>query len=93
MPALERHDDVFVLDIGDTENRFHPDWLTSVNDLLDEVEKAEGPRALVTADEHGVRQAAAEIAGPQAAKAGPTPGTIKTRMYAPVLDGLRRQDY
>jgi hypothetical protein len=51
MPALERHDDVFVLDIGDTENRFHPDWLTSVNDLLDEVEKAEGPRALVTADE------------------------------------------
>ena len=49
MPALDRHDDVFVLDIGDTENRFHPDWLASVNDLLDEVENAEGPRALVTA--------------------------------------------
>ena len=31
MPALDRHDDVFVLDIGDTENRFHPDWLASVN--------------------------------------------------------------
>ena len=29
MPMLERHDDVFVLDLGDTENRFHPDWLTS----------------------------------------------------------------
>ena len=49
MPELDRHDDVFVLDIGDTENRFHPDWLASVSDLLDKVEKAEGPRALVTA--------------------------------------------
>jgi len=220
MPALDRHDDVFVLDIGDTENRFHPDWLASVNDLLDEVENAEGPRALVTAatgkffsngldldwlsghpgdasqyvtavhellarvlalpvitvaalqghtfaagamfslahdfrvmrsdrgywclpeadinlpftvgmsaliqarltpqtaheamttarrygghdalaaaivdriaDERGVRQAAAEIAQPQAAKAGPALGTIKTRMYAPVLDALRQKDY
>ena len=46
-----------------------------------------------TADEHGVRQAAAEIARPQAAKAGPTLGTIKTRMYAPVLDALRQKDY
>src|SRR5215469_38858 len=49
MPTLARHDDVFVLDIGDGENRFHPDWLASVNGALDEVEKAEGPRALVTA--------------------------------------------
>jgi enoyl-CoA hydratase/carnithine racemase len=49
MPTLDRQDDVFILDIGDTENRFHPDWLSSVNALLDEVEKAEGPRALVTA--------------------------------------------
>ncbi len=220
MPVLDRHDDVFILDIGDTENRFHPDWLASVSDLLDEVENAAGPRALVTAatgkffsngldldwlsahpgdasqylaavhellarvlalpvitvaalqghtfaagamfslahdfrvmrsdrgywclpeadinlpftvgmsaliqarltpqtaheamttarrygghdalaaaivdrtaDEHGVRQAAAEIAQPQAAKAGPTLGTIKTRMYAPVLDALRQKDY
>ncbi|GAB2837322.1 enoyl-CoA hydratase-related protein [Streptomyces daliensis] len=49
MPALDRHDDVFVLDIGDSENRFHPDWIASVNAALDEVENAEGPRALVTA--------------------------------------------
>jgi len=49
MPTLDRQDDVFVLDIGDTENRFHPDWVASVNALLDEVEKTEGPRALVTA--------------------------------------------
>ncbi|MFI6455523.1 enoyl-CoA hydratase-related protein [Streptosporangium amethystogenes] len=48
MPTLDRQDDVFILDIGDTENRFHPDWIASVNAALDEVEKAEGPRALVT---------------------------------------------
>jgi enoyl-CoA hydratase/carnithine racemase len=49
MPTLDRQDDVFILDIGHTENRFHPDWVASVNALLNEVEKAEGPRALVTA--------------------------------------------
>jgi len=49
MPTLERRDDVFVLDLGDGENRFHPDWISAVNGALDEVEKAEGPRALVTA--------------------------------------------
>ncbi|MEU6089789.1 enoyl-CoA hydratase-related protein [Streptomyces sp. NPDC047085] len=49
MPTLDRHDNVFVLDLGDGENRFHPDWLASVDAALDEVEKAEGPRALVTA--------------------------------------------
>ena len=49
MPTLDRQDDVFILDIGDTENRFHPDWIASVNAALDEVENAEGPRALVTA--------------------------------------------
>ena len=48
MPTLDRNDAVFVLDLGDTENRFHPDWIASVNALLDEVEKADGPRALVT---------------------------------------------
>jgi enoyl-CoA hydratase/carnithine racemase len=48
VPTLDRQDDVFILDLGDGENRFHPDWLTSVNSALDEVEKAEGPRSLVT---------------------------------------------
>lgn len=49
MPTLDRQDDVLVLDLGDGENRFHPDWLASVNAALDEVENTEGPRALVTA--------------------------------------------
>ncbi|MCT4352440.1 enoyl-CoA hydratase-related protein [Streptomyces sp. Je 1-79] len=49
MPTLDRQDNVFVLDLGDGENRFHPDWIASVHAALDEVEKADGPRALVTA--------------------------------------------
>ena len=32
-----------------TENRFHPDWIASVNAALDEVEHTQGPCALVTA--------------------------------------------
>lgn len=48
MPALERHDDVFVPDLGDSENRFHPDWIASVISGLDTVEDGDGPRALVT---------------------------------------------
>ncbi|MDU0287739.1 enoyl-CoA hydratase-related protein [Saccharothrix longispora] len=48
MPTLDRRDDVFVLDLGGTENRFHPDWIASVGAALDEVEQAGGPRALVT---------------------------------------------
>ncbi|MFF4361308.1 enoyl-CoA hydratase-related protein [Streptomyces sp. NPDC001604] len=48
MPVLDRHDDVYVLDLGDGENRFHPDWISAVDAALDEVEKAQGPRALVT---------------------------------------------
>ena len=48
MPRLDRTDDIFVLDLGDGENRFHPDWIASVNAGLDEVEKADGPRTLVT---------------------------------------------
>lgn len=48
MPSLHRDGDVFVLDLGTDENRFHPDWITAVSGALDEVESAEGPRALVT---------------------------------------------
>lgn len=48
MPDLSRDGDVFVLDLGDGENRFHPDWLDAVEVALDEVETADGPRAVVT---------------------------------------------
>ena len=48
MPTLDREENVFVLNLGDGENRFHPDWVAAVDAALDEVEKADGPRALVT---------------------------------------------
>ncbi|MCX5045670.1 enoyl-CoA hydratase/isomerase family protein [Aldersonia sp. NBC_00410] len=53
MPYLERHDEVFVLYLGsegqrDSENRFNPQWVSEVADLLDEVAASTGPAALVT---------------------------------------------
>jgi enoyl-CoA hydratase/carnithine racemase len=47
-PGLRRQGDVYLLDLGDTENRFHPDWVAAVGDALDQVERADGARALVT---------------------------------------------
>ena len=49
MPNLDRDGDVWILDIGDDENRFHPDWIAEVTGLIDEVAAAPAPRALVTA--------------------------------------------
>jgi enoyl-CoA hydratase/carnithine racemase len=43
MPTLNREGDVYVLDLGDGENRFHPDWLAATNSALDEVEHAPAP--------------------------------------------------
>jgi enoyl-CoA hydratase/carnithine racemase len=48
MPTLQRQDDIYLLDLGADENRFHPDWLAQVDALLDEITKDDGPRALVT---------------------------------------------
>lgn len=48
MVELVRQDVVFVLDLGDGENRFHPDWIAAVDAAVDEVERSTGPRALVT---------------------------------------------
>lgn len=49
MPTLDRNGEIFVLNLGDTENRFHPDWLAEVHAQLDAIEAADGARALVTA--------------------------------------------
>ena len=48
MTALHRRDSVFVVTLGDDENRFHPGRLTAINAALDEVEAAPGPKAVVT---------------------------------------------
>jgi enoyl-CoA hydratase/carnithine racemase len=47
MPTLSREDDIWTLDLGDTENRFHPDWLVAAMAALGEIENADGPRGLV----------------------------------------------
>jgi len=45
---MERRGDVFVLDLGDDENRLNPTWVDGVEKALAEVTAMEGPRALVT---------------------------------------------
>src|SRR3954453_14341835 len=47
MAKLERDGEVWVLDLGDTENRFNGDSVAELSAALDEVEAADGPRALV----------------------------------------------
>ncbi|MFF5257536.1 enoyl-CoA hydratase/isomerase family protein [Actinomadura viridis] len=48
MIDLQRDGAVFVLRYDQGENRFAPEFLDAVDGALDEVERAEGPRALVT---------------------------------------------
>jgi len=43
MPTLKNEGDVYVLDLGDGENRFHPDWLAAMHTALDEVEREPAP--------------------------------------------------
>lgn len=45
---LERRGDVFVLDVGDGENRFNPTWVGGIEKALATVIDGDGPRALVT---------------------------------------------
>lgn len=48
MIDLTREGEVFVLRMNAGENRFHPDFVRAWNHALDQVEQAEGPKALVT---------------------------------------------
>ncbi len=48
MPELRREDPVFVLELGDDENRFSPDWLKHAHALLDELVDHPDPAVLVT---------------------------------------------
>src|SRR3954468_11064312 len=48
MIHLDRDGDVFVLRMDDDENRLSPDNLAELEQKLEEVEQAEGPKGLVT---------------------------------------------
>jgi enoyl-CoA hydratase/carnithine racemase len=47
-PRCSRDGDLFVLDLGDGENRLNADWVEAVEAALAEAESAPAPRALVT---------------------------------------------
>ena len=49
MISLERQDHVFVLGLGDGDNRFNGETVAAIDEALDEIERADGPAALVTA--------------------------------------------
>jgi enoyl-CoA hydratase/carnithine racemase len=51
VPTLERDADVFILNLGDGENRFNPDWVAAVSESLKEAAAAPSPRALVVSAE------------------------------------------
>jgi Delta3-Delta2-enoyl-CoA isomerase len=48
VPQLDRDGEVYLLDLGNDENRFTPDWVGAVTAALDEVAGTDGPCALVT---------------------------------------------
>jgi Delta3-Delta2-enoyl-CoA isomerase len=48
LPSLQRDGDVFVLSLGDGENRFNASSLDALDACLDEVQAGPAPRALVT---------------------------------------------
>jgi len=48
MIELSRRDEIFILQMNDGENRFRDDSVAAWNSALDEVERSEGPKALVT---------------------------------------------
>ena len=48
MINLERHDEVFVLQLDDGENRFNCEMVEALTGFLDEIEATAGPVALVT---------------------------------------------
>lgn len=48
MIELHRDGDLFLLDLGEGDHRFNPDSVARIHELLDQVERAPAPRALVT---------------------------------------------
>ncbi|MEE2032538.1 enoyl-CoA hydratase-related protein [Rhodococcus chondri] len=48
MPSITHDGPIWTLDLGDDENRFGPDWISSVDKGLDDLEAGTEPAALVT---------------------------------------------
>ena len=48
MIELRQDGDLFLMDFGEGDHRFNPESIARIHQVLDEVEQAPGPRALVT---------------------------------------------
>lgn len=48
MPTLDNDGAVWILHVGEDENRFNPDWMSAVTEAFEEVAAKPEPRALVT---------------------------------------------
>jgi Delta3-Delta2-enoyl-CoA isomerase len=48
MPTLTQDGPLWTIDLGDDENRFSPQWLSSVEEFLDALTNTDEPAALVT---------------------------------------------
>lgn len=48
LPSIYKDGNVFVVNLGNCENRFNIDWLDAFEAKIDEAENSEGPAALVT---------------------------------------------
>lgn len=48
MVTLEKQDNLYIMNLGDGDNRFNGDSVAQMNEILDQVEAADGPAALVT---------------------------------------------
>ncbi|AHH18701.1 enoyl-CoA hydratase/isomerase family protein [Nocardia nova SH22a] len=67
MPHLRREGSVYIVHLGgegerDTENRFHPDWLTALHAIIDEAVASPGPAALVTVGDGKFYSTGADLA-------------------------------
>ena len=48
MPTLSRDEEIFIIDLGDGENRMSHEFCAEMLTLLDEVAAVDGPKALIT---------------------------------------------
>lgn len=48
MPTLRKDESIWMIDLGEDENRFSPDWLTATADILQEVSASTEPAVVVT---------------------------------------------
>jgi hypothetical protein len=82
-PTLERRGDVFILDLGDGENRFNPKRCMALAEAPAEVEAASAPRALVTEPNLEIRRS------PRCVVAKPV--ILSLRLSASMMLGHRRE--